>query len=484
VKRASYHTPRGKADETLQCLRKTFSTIPSNAKVEQLLRSGVSDAAALATMRLQLLEAEACLMHGGQKIAESGIGRLVQSEGKQQLDPFPEGVSFQKAVHKFSTHFSYGTERLGNLHGFCELMKVPKLKPAPDNCETRVAGLHREVTPIVRMGPACVHYSNNEKLVVGSGGLDDSIVQEASEVESVLRQVTSQTTLAQCESAWTGAYRQVLPASCLSSLESPFGLDVISTDKSGAGRPVREKRKAQDFSQVEKTTHKRAIKRAKLQQEKVGFVTTKRDQIAMMLDPRVMRSSAFTAAMRKEARETLEEEYVNYYLNAHPPKVSSTPAGDAGAEPEPEAPASVAALTFDYALSSDDIDSSDDESNAEFAKLAARKAFNSGMKHWKKAVHEIDWATEFPGYDWAAHEQAAAGLSAPEQLVMLLELDMAPLFIKFLNNIKLGYLPHIALTVLGNNLASSHVERMNSAVQLILHKSRTLLNDELLNMLQ
>ena len=81
--------PSTKADETLQCLRKTFSTIPSNAKVEQPLRSGVSDAAALATMRLQLLEAEACLMHGGQKIAESGIGRLVQSKGKQQLDPFP-----------------------------------------------------------------------------------------------------------------------------------------------------------------------------------------------------------------------------------------------------------------------------------------------------------------------------------------------------------------------------------------------------------
>ena len=117
------------------------------------------------------------------------------------------------------------------------------------------------------------------------------------------------------------------------------------------------------------------------------------------------------------------------------------------------------------------------------AKLAARKKFQTEFKHWKNAVSGIDWQVEFPDFDWGNYNSKAKGLSAPEQLLMLLELNMAQLFVKFLGNSKLGLLPHMALTVLGNNLASSHVERMNSAAQLILHKGRTLLNDKLLNML-
>jgi hypothetical protein len=48
------------------------------------------------------------------------------------------------------------------------------------------------------MGPACVQYSNNEKL---SAGLNEDDCEQAIEVESILREVKSQTTLAQHERA-------------------------------------------------------------------------------------------------------------------------------------------------------------------------------------------------------------------------------------------------------------------------------------------
>ena len=194
----------GEATATLAKLKETFKAIPTKAKVEQMIRCGVSDAAALSVMRLQMLEPEACLMHGGQKWGEAGVGRLTQSKNKEVLDPFPDGVRLQSLAHRFSTHFSYGTERIGKLHQFCDLLQVPKLQLAPDNCTTRISGLHTELVPIARMGPACVQYSNNEKL---SAGLNEDDCEQAIEVESILREVKSQTTLAQHERAWTGAYR-------------------------------------------------------------------------------------------------------------------------------------------------------------------------------------------------------------------------------------------------------------------------------------
>lgn len=91
--------------------------------------------------------------------------------------------------------------------------------------------------------------------------------------------------------------------------------------------------------------------------------------------------------------------------------------------------------------------------------------------------------SSLPLINWASYGANQAGRSAQEQLLELLELDMGGLFLKLLQNTKLGYLPRMALIVLSNNLASSYVERMNSAGKLILHNGCTLLNDEMLNML-
>lgn len=382
-------------------------------------------------------------------------------------------MKFQSTVHKFNTHFSYSQSRVDKLWAFCDLLGLPKLKPQPDNCETRIAGLHKELIPIARMAPACAQYSSNAGLTVGKGGIDERTCIEAAEVESVLRQVKCQTTLAQSEKAWTGAYRQVLPEAALSSLQSSNGLDVISVPKSvQAGTVVRVKRAFSELSEVGRVVCERAVKRAKLQQEKVGFVTSKRDKVAMLLDPRVINSSAFDGATRAEAKLILEEEYIKHYLTANPP---------ATREPNDEATPALAVESVFGGVMSEDSDSS--EAGDDVATAVAKKQFHSEMKHWKKAVASIDWASTFPHIDWVAYKANTAGLSGPEQLIQVMDLDLSSLFLKFLKNPKLPHLPKMVLTVLGNNLASSYVERMNSAGKLILHKGRILLSDHMLNML-
>ena len=91
------------ANGTLEVLEQTFDTIPSKVKVKELIRSGISDAAALSDMRKQSLEPEGCLMHGGQKIAESGVGRLTQSKNNTVVDPFPEGLRL--TIVSLSAHY-------------------------------------------------------------------------------------------------------------------------------------------------------------------------------------------------------------------------------------------------------------------------------------------------------------------------------------------------------------------------------------------
>ena len=118
---------------------------------------------------------------------------------------------------------------------------------------------------------------------------------------------------------------------------------------------MREKRKPEDFSLVGRTFCERVIKRAKLQMEKVGYTLTKRDQIPMLLDPRVMRTSAFTVSMRFDAKIVLEEEYINYWLNVNP-----TATATAGTTKEASVDQSAGLPNncgFDYSLSTDEAES-------------------------------------------------------------------------------------------------------------------------------
>ena len=247
---------------------------------------------------------------------------------------------------------------------------------------------------------------------------------------------------------------------------------VVDVELSGTGPAQRVKRPREQLTAVAEEVLSRAIKRAKLQQEKVGYVTTRRDNVAMALDPRVITSKALPAEARKEAKAILEEEYSKYYLVAKPTIAE-----------EPMEQLEVQAN--DAVCLGQDVDMSDASSSAEESSQTAqaKESFRGAWKHWNKVMKAIDWGSEFPAFDWAAYKANEAGGSAQEQLLKLLELDMSDLFLKLLKNTKFGYLPRMALTVLGNTLASSYVERMNSAGKLILHKGRTLLNDEMLNML-
>jgi len=73
-----------------------------------------------------------------------------------------------------------------------------------------------------------------------------------------------------------------------------------------------------------------------------------------------------------------------------------------------------------------------------------------------------------------------------EAVLSLIALDTGLLYLRLLQNseeLGLGYIPQLALTVLGNNMAQSFCERMISAANLIMHLGATCIGEQYLGRL-
>ena len=116
----------------------------------------------------------------------------------------------------------------------------------------------------------------------------------------------------------------------------------------------------------------------------------------------------------------------------------------------------------------------------EFAEaIALETEFQKIWPTWKKLGKTIDYGVlsnrPLPGDGKKWRELDAVG--------HLMDLDIIALFEGLAESGQYGYLPMMALALLGNNLASSFCERIHSAGKLVMTDGRTLLSKNHLEML-
>ena len=78
-----------------------------------------------------LVEQIICLMHDNDKLGQSGIGQLVRSRNKKEVNPFPEGQELIAKLRTVAKHFSYAS-RLDKLKAICKRVGVAAICPKID----------------------------------------------------------------------------------------------------------------------------------------------------------------------------------------------------------------------------------------------------------------------------------------------------------------------------------------------------------------
>jgi hypothetical protein len=220
------------------------------------------------------------------------------------------------------------------------------------------------------------------------------------------------------------------------------------------------------------------------------------DLVAFGCDPRLLpRAEGFLKPqeipwMEQEVRNA----YVKYGLQVkrveHFKRVSHLLIQGYAAEGPAAAAAEAAAPVYAMVPCSDDEEEAEDGNPDEpdqeatlFDEVAETSALLAEFKEvwprWQKLGKTIDYGVlankPLPGEGKKWRE-----LDAVEHLM---DLNIIPLLETLAKSGQFGYLPKMAMALLGNNLASSFCERINSAGKLVMTDGRTLLSKQHLEML-
>ena len=165
---------------------------------------------------------------------------------------------------------------------------------------------------------------------------------------------------------------------------------------------------------------------------------------------------------------------------------SAAPVGGAAARGNARGVASTVPL---MAVSSDEESVSDHEDpegpaivapfDSTAASLQLQSEFQELWPRWKKQSKRLNYSELFP----KLKIPAGTKLRDLEPINHLLPMNIGSLLETMDDENCFGFLPKMGLARLGNNLASSFVERMNSAAKLCMTEGRTLLSEHHLEMI-
>ena len=301
--------------------------------------------------------------------------------------------------------------------------------------------------------------------------------QELAECDGVLDLVAFLTTTAQYEAAWTGSYREIIQVRKVSNkmFEDASGLKIINIwAPSLSSKPNTKTVAADGLTALGKECKRRAKLEAHRRNTMVGGKMSCRDHLAILLDQRTVNSEVLSAEDRMDGQVLLEAEYGIY---AEKFEVKRPTKEDKQTKtPIKTPPKGMMKHTECWSDLDSESDSDEDELD-ERLKLE----FKESWRAWRK-LH-IDWHHRYPNLKQvqATRAQQEGASDAMNDLLAYIDLDLAPLYLDLLHQADeklLGRFPLMALTVLGNNMAASFCERVNSAANLIMHHGRTLLKDE------
>lgn len=411
--------------------------------------SKIQDFADLAVARQLGFDEEGCQMHCGDKTGSWAVGKLTKSKGKVPVEPFPEGVALMQAMHDNGTFFSYG-KRLEELHHCCDVTDSPKLKITVDHNKTRVAAVNRLLGSQLRMNKALKLFRDQHRHEA-KVQVSDAQYAQAAEFEGVLDLTRKFTTLVQHEAACNGGYKAKMFELVEDGLD-PFSGAVVMYDleKQTKTSKARRVKTRDELSSIGRKCFDRASQEARRRKELHGSAMCERDFLAAGLDLRLVGRGELTSSHMAKCKSVVQVKYAVY--------IDDSSADESGAESEVEFKDGFPVF------------------KAAVAKVD-KPDFETLWQNWLNLSKQIRWKDLFKGE--LKHVESEEDVDAIDDLM---ELDVLHnVYEKIIADKVLsagvGKLPLLALCYIGNNLASSYCERVNSCAKLIMTHDRTVLND-------
>jgi hypothetical protein len=456
----------------------------ANLTVWQVFWSMISDLAALKVASdLDISDAQKCKLHQGGKVGSSAMGLLVKTRAKQVLNPFDNGVELYTVMHKLACEFSYG-DRAQQLDDICATLGMKSIKARVDLNGTRMTSLYNLFHANLRLRPAMEQYLATETAKVANlttaAGVEayerllrrtPSNVQwqSAGECEAGLGSCKCQIVLSQTEKSYTGAMAIPVERHLRKVLSRDAPKLVIVSEKPNLSHVVERKAvKYGDMSQDGRTFFDRAEIAA---EERFVNEMTDAELVKSMNDVRSVKfcDQYMTGDEIVRAKECTKAAYVEYCKKAHAHKHSQFPQ-QGGPEPT-VAPAPQRKRGAAAFLQREIPDVAQGASCLQEADVL--REFELAFNNWITFCSDINFVGEFPEELQGKEEDE---LDLVEDL---LGLDISHLYVKAEGptTLPMYKMPMLARQRIGENMAASFCERMNSIAKDILDEGHTLLND-------
>jgi hypothetical protein len=415
------------------------------------------------------------------------MGLLVKTKNTKVLNPFIEGVALYTKQHKLACEFSYGA-RSCELQDICKEIGLREVLPKVDLNGTRMTSLYNLFHANLRLRPAMDTYlareTNKVKGLTTAKGIEaynrllsitnsDAEWRSAAEAEAGLGSCKGQIILSQMEKGFTGAMATALERKVRKEFASDVPKMVIDTKTISPGaKPIRTSVCYGDMTATGRKFYDRAEISAA---ERLPTAMSEAESCKALLDLRTLKFCDDYLTQREmiAAKGHLENAYVQYCVNANVFKYGSTtpatPVETATAE-SPKKRKFAGGSVFDALDVGEDEPVGSDLDGAAALRKTFIAEFRVAWKNWRAYVQTIQFVKKFP--------DQLAGMKEEELDIVdhLLELDVAPLYAEA-DTKKVFRLPQLAYQRLGDNMAASFCERMNSIAKDILDEGHTLLND-------
>jgi hypothetical protein len=473
----------------IQKIRQKIQKIPARVDMEKSMGACMQDYAAAAVARLLQQAIENCDMHNCDKVLKYGIS--VDGVAGVLADPYPEAQLLVRAVEKAASYYTYD-KRVGRLHRCCKTAGITPIFPDQDLNSTRMASFNGLNLSMLRLQKGLtIDYGLNPE---NSHKLTPDQFQVMAEIDALASITSESITRVQNEKRMNRAYRYVLHKHTESQMNGDT-LDVLQLPRIGRQtlknlprRPVHR----DNFTAMGSRIWDRCKTALEYRHNLPGAKLNDTDLLCTLLDIRTKNAPHLSDGEYERATTIFRKKYIEY---AYQMDVYQREVERGGAAPEvpppppapqvipsPEGPSPAKRSRSGFAVGQNRVDPQPAPVNDSNAWSVARKLFHGTqfddvyVKQWLGA--HIDWKAEFPQF-----KNSTAANEELDMVYDLWDMDIAPYYHKLILDGKFGFIPKLALSILGECIAASYVERVNSGGKKILKVGRKLLGLNVCEML-
>ena len=450
--------------------------------------SMISDLAALkVATELLIKDIQKCKLHQGGKVGSSGMGLLVKSKNNVVLNPFPAGVALYKKMHKLACEFSYG-DRAQELDDICTELKMKPVKCQVDLNTTRMASLHNLFFANLRLRPAIMTYIARATVKVADLTTDagmreydrlvgitptDAEWQTAGEMESGLLVAACQITLSQTEKSFTAAMDVPIERHLRCQLSPYMDQQVIVSDHpSMTAKPQRKSVNYENMTKNGREFFDRAVIAA---EERFNSSMSTSQLVKSMSDIRTVKfcTQYMSTDEIQDAKAATKDAYIEYCTKAHAHKYGQKSGRDATELDGHDSPTPKKRWGAASVLGHSVVQSPSPDATATGPRLSdLNLEFEIAYANWINFCSDVVFVDEYP--------KELEGKSEDDLCLVrdLMGLDISKLYTRADLDTNMHRMPMVARQRVGENMAASFCERMNSIAKDIMDDGHTLLDSK------